>query len=402
MTNLISRRRMLKTSSLIALSPTLPAFLANSARAEGKPGNERILVVIQLDGGNDGINTLVPFRDDGYARNRKALRLTTDELLKVNDEVGLHPAMRSAADMLEDGRLEIIQGVGYPNPNRSHDVSMNIWQTGRTDSTNNSGLGWIGRTTDELQAPADGSPSSVLSGTESPPIALTSRRSASIALAHLHDLRRIGNSTKAPPRTESLGNDRRDLRSFVQRTAVDAYTTADLLQEASSDSAAAYPNSQLASRLRMISQLIKAGFATRFYYAVHGGFDTHYLQLPTHSQLLNQLSTSLKAFMDDLRVAKLDDRVLVVCFSEFGRRVEENASQGTDHGTAGPVFLAGPAVKSGLFGRTPSLTELSDGDLKMAIDFRQVYATLLKGWLDASPESILGEQFAHIDILRAS
>lgn len=381
-----TRRHFLSNSSLVALSPAIPAFLSRAARAEPPNDNGRILVVIQLDGGNDGINTVVPYRDEAYAKHRKTLRLRPDAVIKLNDDIALHPSMRAAADLLADGRLAIVQGAGYPNPNRSHEVSMNIWQTARPKAFAEESFGWIGRSTDAMKKPADGSPSSILFGSESPPIALHARKSTSVAMAHLQDLQRTDNSAAIVP-ANAEGN---DLRSFVQRTTLDAYAAADLLRDASTaDSLAAYPSFQLAQRMRMIAQLIKSGFATPVYYTIHAGFDTHYVQLETHANLLYQLSTSLKAFLEELRAAKLDDRVLVLCFSEFGRRVEENASQGTDHGTAGPMFLAGPRVLAGLAGKTPDLADLEDGDLKMSVDFRQVYATVLQQWLNVPSTAVL-------------
>ncbi|MBC7819250.1 MAG: DUF1501 domain-containing protein, partial [Planctomycetaceae bacterium] len=337
-----TRRHFLSNASLVALAPAVPAFLSRAARAETPNDNGRILVVIQLDGGNDGINTVVSYRDEAYAKHRKTLRLRPDAVIKLNDDIALHPSMRAAADLLADGRLAIVQGAGYPNPSRSHEVSMNIWQTARPRSFAEESFGWIGRSTDAMKQPADGSPSSILFGSESPPIALQAHKSTSVAMAHLRDLQRTDDSAAIVPANAESD----DLRAFVQRTTLDAYAAADLLRDVSTaDSLAAYPSFQLAQRMYMIAQLIKSGFATPVYYTIHAGFDTHYVQLETHASLLYQLSASLKAFLEDLRAAKLDDRVLVLCFSEFGRRVEENASQGTDHGTAGPMFLAGTSVR---------------------------------------------------------
>ncbi|MCA9138701.1 MAG: DUF1501 domain-containing protein [Planctomycetales bacterium] len=381
----ITRRKLLADSSLIALSSTVPGFVHKTALANVARDSGRVLVVIQLDGGNDGINTVVPFRDEGYARHRKVLRLPTESLLKVHDDVGLHPSMRAVADLMDDGRLGIVQGVGYPNPNRSHEVSMAIWQTGNTVDPNAEKIGWIGKVTDAVTAPSDGAPHSILVGTEGLPLSLHGRRSTTVAMAHLMDLQRTG---QTPPPTEHL-NATQDLRSFVARTTLDAFKMSDLIDQTGTKVGnQSYPSHQLAGRLKMIAQLIKSGFQTPIYYAIHGGFDTHSLQLDDHERILYQLSSALKAFLDDLRDAGIDDRVLVMCFSEFGRRVAENASQGTDHGTAGPVFLAGPQVQAGLIGATPSLTDLVDGDLRTEIDFRDIYASIQTDWLGTSPEWI--------------
>lgn len=400
-----NRREFLAHSSLIALAPTVPAFLSRIARAGESAANGRILVVIQMSGGNDGINTVVPFADEGYVKHRDKLRIRTDELIKINDQVGLHPALRSIAELLHDGRLAIVQGVGYPNPDRSHDVSMAIWQTARFDPTEHKSFGWIGRAMDDGPQPSTGSPQMLLLGTENPPIAIRGRRSTSVALAHLQDLRLIDNAARlAVSEPEIRTSDpTANITAFVQRSALDAYAAADLLEDVtqrSSARAAGYPSAKLGDRLRMIAQLIKADFGTPVYYAVQDGYDTHAGQLPTHQDLLSALAQSLRAFLEDLKAARLDDRVVVLCFSEFGRRVAENASLGTDHGTAGPVIVAGRSVRPGLIGEVASLSDLDDGDLKMGIDFRQIYAAVLEQWLGLKSAAALGGSFSPLNIVK--
>lgn len=394
-----NRRKFLQRSSLIAMAPTVPAFLSRTVHA-AKPNNDgRILVVIQLSGGNDGINTVVPFADEGYTKHRDKLRIQTDRLIKVNDQVGLHPALRPAADLLEDGRLAIVQGVGYPNPNRSHDVSMAIWQTARFDPTEHKTFGWIGRAMDGQATPADGSPHSILLGNENPPISLRGRRSTSVSLAHLDDLKlKAGTSFFGTP----AKNTDNDLLAFARRASLDALATADLIDEVAKNSTgdnSSYPKTELAGRLKSIAQLIKADFSTPVYYAIQSGYDTHAAQLPTHARLLRELAGAMKAFLDDLKDAGIADRVLMLCFSEFGRRVKENASLGTDHGTAGPVFIAGSRVNSGLIGGAPSMSDLENGDLKMQTDFRQVYATILQDWLGIASKTALGGEFDKLKLL---
>lgn len=378
------RRDFLKRSSLLSLAPTVPAFLANTARAAEAEKDARILVVIQLDGGNDGINTVVPFADEGYAKHRKQLRLPTAQLIKLNDEVGLHGAMQDFRKLWESDRLAVVQGVGYPNPNRSHDVSMAIWQTCSFDEKEHNGHGWLGRALDQTQKPKDGSPAALLVGNEQPPIAIRGRRSVAAAINRidefsLPDVQPIANAN--PASTSD------DLAAFVQRSSLDAYTTAERLSTVAEkpDQSARYPSSDIARRLGLISRLIKSEFGTRVFYTVQSGYDTHAAQLQTHFRLLRDLSSAVFAFLEDLRASKLDDRVAILCFSEFGRRVTENASFGTDHGTAGPVFLAGPHVKPGLHARTPSLSDLEDGDLKMSVDFRRIYSSILQNWLRTRP-----------------
>jgi uncharacterized protein (DUF1501 family) len=393
-----TRRSFLKSSSLVALAPSVPAFLAKMARASELRRGGRILVVIQLDGGNDGINTVVPYADEGYARNRQKLRIPTDQLIKINDQVGLHPSLRDAAQLLESGRLAIVQGVGYPNPNRSHDVSMAIWQTARFEREDHKGYGWIGRALDDWEGAVAPGPASILLGNEHLPAALRGRKSIAATLSQLDDLMLTDPSVGKPFAGRVTGS---DLTEFVRRSALNAYATAERFESVAHASIndGRYPSTRLADRLRLIARLIKANFSTRVYYAIQSGYDTHYLQLPTHANLLSELSGALRAFLDDLASSNIADRVLVLGFSEFGRRIEENASFGTDHGTAGPVFLAGPRVKPGLHGKTPCLTDGEDNDLKSSIDFRQVYATLLDDWLGIDSRKSLGDRFDALSII---
>jgi uncharacterized protein (DUF1501 family) len=384
--------RGLRDSTLIALAPTLPGFLARTAHAAGPQRDGRILVVLQLDGGNDGINTVVPFKDEGYAKYRKAIRLPAKRLIQINSEVGLHPAMADAGRLLESERLAIVPGVGYPNPSRSHFRSMAIWQSARLDEPDHTGLGWVGRGLDEGPPTRDGAPAAMLIGPDSPPPAMRGRRSVSAALDRLDDYALIDNKAESQPIGFSSAGD--DLGQFLRRNLLDAYTTADRLEAvAGARGDAPYPESELARRLKLTARLIKAGLGTRVYYLEQGGYDTHGHQLPLHAPLLEELSASLRAFLDDLAAARQADRVLVLVFSEFGRRVAENGSLGTDHGTAGPVLLAGPRVRPGLHGTYPSLADLVDGDLKMTVDFRRVYATVLESWLGLASKVTLGGAF---------
>jgi uncharacterized protein (DUF1501 family) len=392
---MLSRRDFLGRSALVALAPTVPGFLARSVRAAQPKPDGRVLVVIQLDGGNDGLNTVVPFKHDGYLGNRKILRLPEDKLLKIDAQTALHPSLRAAMKLLEGRRLAIVQGVGYPNPSRSHGRSMAVWQTARTDPEEHKGHGWLGRA---LYRDAD---PSLFVGISALPIALRGRRSTASVLSRLEEFDFVGDaalvrSTVGGP--TSLARD--DLAAFVERSFADAYTTCDRLAEAArvSESSTRYPTTGLANRLRLIARLIKTGFATRVYYTAQDGYDTHARQLPIHAGLLSELGGALLAFLDDLASARLADRVVVLVFSEFGRQVRENASAGTDHGTAAPVFLAGPAVRSGLLGTAPDLLTLEGNAPKMTTDFRQLYATVLEDWLGLPSKEALGETFAKLPL----
>ncbi|WP_435021784.1 DUF1501 domain-containing protein [Tundrisphaera sp. TA3] len=387
-----TRRDVLRSLPLISLAPTIPGFLARSAWAASAEKDGRVLVVIQLDGGNDGINTVVPFGDEGYAKNRQALRIPADRLIKVADGVGLHPAMAGAGRLLESGRLAIVPGVGYPNPDRSHFRSMAIWQTARLDPEEHVGPGWIGRSLDA----AGGRGESLLVGPGPIPPALRGRRSVASAIERIDDL--ALDPALGRPAGDPAGD---DLAAFVRRSTLDAYAGADRLAELARryEGSARYPATSLAGRLKLIARLLKGGYASRVFYATQGGYDTHAAQAPTHAGLLSELSGALEAFLDDLAASGLAERVLVLAFSEFGRRVAENGSAGTDHGAAGPVLLAGPAVRPGLIGAYPSLGDLDDGDLKASVDFRMVYATLLDGWLGLESRSALGGSFGRMPLL---
>jgi uncharacterized protein (DUF1501 family) len=406
-----TRRDFLRRASLVALAPTVPAFLARTARAARPERDGRVLVIVQLDGGNDGLNTVVPFADEGYARHRTALRLPADRLFKVNKDLGLHPAMADAAKLLDGGRLAVVQGVGYPNPSRSHFRSMTIWQSAKVDlprfkedivvEEDKAVYGWVGQALDGDRGPADGAPATVFVGGGAPPVALRSRRSRASTMTRPEDsILTLPGAARLDP---SAPEDGTDLAAFVRRSTLDAYATSQRMAEVlrAKDTGASYPATGLAERLRVIARLIKGGVGTRVFYTAQGGYDTHYVQLPLQADLLGELSGALKAFLDDLAAAKLAERVVVMCFSEFGRRVRENGSQGTDHGTAGPVLLAGPKVKAGLIGEAPKLLDLEDGDLKMTTDFRRVYAGVLEDWLGLPSKPALGSDFEKLCLFRS-
>lgn len=386
------RRQFLKQSALVSLTPLVPAFLQQTVRADSAHVEERILVVVQLDGGNDGLNTVIPFRDEQYSKLRPTLQVDRNDAIKVNDDIALHPAMKPAAELLEDGRFSIIQGVGYPNPNRSHFESMAIWHHARRESANHDSIGWLGRAMDTRPS---GQTDSIFVGDAPLPVALLGRRSQATAMARESDMQLVLDIDKQP-QTASDGS----LASFVSRTLNESYLAARRFSEAGvPGDDANYPFSDLADQLKLVSRLIKLGGAARVYYVSQSGYDTHASQSRQHRDLLDDLADALKAFLDDLKFSNLDDRVVMMCFSEFGRRAKENASAGTDHGAAGPVFLAGAPVKQGVIGSHPSLSDLASGDLKHGIDFRAVYATLLQQWLGIHAAKILNGRFAAVDCL---
>ena len=387
---MIKRRQFLKNTALVSMSPLIPMFLQRSMQAAGPSHDDRILVVIQLGGGNDGLNTLIPFADEEYARHRQVLRIADDQIIKLNDAVGLHPSMKPCADLFEDGQLSIVQGVGYPNPNRSHFESMDIWQSARMNAEDRTGHGWLGRAIDADQLDASSVPDAVFVGDGAIPVAIRGRRANAVSLNSEEELRLfapVGQSS------EAVGGG--ELNAFIQQMVDASYLAAQRFAEsAPATDGVRYPNSKLGRKLQLLSRILKLGGGTRVFYVSQVGYDTHSDQLGLHSRLLSVFSNALSTFMKDMEESKLADKVMVLAFSEFGRRVDENGSAGTDHGTAGPVFIAGQSVQGGLIGKYPSLSDLdAEGDLKMTVDFRRVYASVLKNWLDVQPASILGQDF---------
>lgn len=420
-----TRRQFLRTSLLGgAVSWTIPVFLertffsldaqaADSALALSK--DAPILVVLQLAGGNDGLNTLVPFADDAYFRARPTLAIK--DPLRISDALGLHPNMTGLRGMYDDGNLAVIQGVGYPNPNRSHFRSTEIWQTA-SDADKTESRGWIGRYFDACcqgEDPAVG----VSIGSQSPQ-AFAANHPKGISFAQPEQFRFASEKSSDPDAAEEFfrsvneANDggsigmlqgsspaQGETMDFLRRTALDAQMSSDkvLAITRKSRSEVAYPSSGLASSLNLVARLIAGGMPTRIYYVAQGGYDTHSNQKGSHERLLGELDAAVTAFTGDLKSQGNFERVALMTFSEFGRRVAENGSGGTDHGAAAPLFVLGGAVKPGLFGKSPSLADLQRGDLVHEVDFRSVYASLLQNWLRVPVEPILHRAFPTIGFI---
>ncbi len=439
MNTLHTRRSFLRHSTLGgALSVTVPSFLAatfdqleaaeTGKATQAKSGSdEPILVVIQLAGGNDGLNTLVPFADDDYQRARPKLGLKANQVLRLTDTAGLHPALAGFKALHDDGLFAAVQAVGYPNPNRSHFRSTDIWMTA-TDSDRFSNKGWLGRYFDHACAGAE--PTVGLCVGRQAPLAFAGQQPKGVALENPEAYRYVdGDSAEAgemsggetfyrqmnaaadPLRSDMTGDSIGTVSGsapvaspldFLERTALDAQVSSDQIRTLSrkAKNEAAYPTGRLATDLKLVARLIAGGLGTRVYYVSQGGYDTHTGQLPTHQRLLTELGGSLRAFMADLKALGQLDRVLVLTFSEFGRRVAENASGGTDHGAGAPLFLCGSRIKPGIHGAAPSLkpADLINGDVRFATDFRSVYAGILEHWLKTSSEAVLGRKFAPLSV----
>lgn len=428
-----TRREFLRTSVLGgALASTVPLFLEKTflcldtmAAATtgqittGKDGT--ILVLLQLAGGNDGLNTLVPHGDDAYYKARPRIALPKKDILSISDYAGLHPKLTGLHTLYGEGNLGMIQGVGYPNPNRSHFRSTEIWQTA-SDSEKNESEGWLGRYFDNCCKGADPATVGVAVAGQTPQ-AFASPIPKGIAFSNPQQFRYMSEAANDPASadkfmremnqpaaehsslTENAGgsigmlsgpadNDGSTVE-FLQRTALGAQMSSDKILEITrkTKSSVNYPTSQLGNSLNLVSRLIAGGLTTRVYYVSQGGFDTHANQLPAHERLMTDLNAAISAFVADLKAQGNFNRVLMLSFSEFGRRVSENASGGTDHGAAAPLFVLGGGVKPGLYGNYPSLTDLHDGDLKFNTDFRSVYATALENWLGAPSEMVLGKKY---------
>ena len=435
-----TRRKFLRTSVLgAAASWTLPVFLektfltldalAADALTQTSTGkDDTILVVLQLAGGNDGLNTVVPFADDAYRRVRPRLALPGDKILKLDSYVGLNPRLTQLKSLHDSGQLGIVQGVGYPNPNRSHFRSTEIWQTA-SDANQIESEGWLGRYFDNCCRGAD--PTVGVAIGDQSPQAFSAKVPTGVTLSRPEQFRwKPSTGENGRPLSEeetfyrqlitgveegpSAASDGTTISSlpgktandvgiedFLRRTALDAQISSDKILAIARKykSNVPYPQSPLGASLNLIGRMIAGGLPTRVYYASQGGFDTHAGQIGSHDRLMSVLNEAVGAFVADLKQQGNFERVLLITFSEFGRRVAENANNGTDHGTAAPMFLIGGRVKPGLFGTHPSLTNLDNGDLKFGTDFRCVYASVLENWLRAPSQLVLGRKFSTLPIV---
>jgi uncharacterized protein (DUF1501 family) len=408
------RRRFLQSSltagGLVSWGLAAPGFLARTAAAApnaGKPGaRDTVLVVLELTGGNDGLNTVIPFKDPEYAKLRPTLKQSPDQVKKINDELGLHPQLDGLAKLLEDNALCVVQGVGYPNPDQSHFRSMDIWQSASTAQS--PGEGWIGKALKGLPA----TPSfHIKSANERAPLALDGApvRVPSIGSLQEFQLQLIAASGADRRQQQSViesavrSGSGPGLLDFVQRTAENTYASSRRLQEIGKnyEPKVPYPDTPLGNRLRLAAQLIDGGLGARIFYVALDNFDTHATQAPAHAALLAQLSGAVTAFFKDLSARGQRDRVLLMTFSEFGRRAKENGSKGTDHGSAAPMFLVGGRVRPGAIGKHPSLTNLEMGNLRHHTDFRCVYAAVLEKWLGVNSKDVLGPGFVPLDVFKA-
>ncbi|MCC6421149.1 MAG: DUF1501 domain-containing protein [Gemmataceae bacterium] len=407
-TRIVTRRELLQGLGVIGIGAALPQFLVRTALAgpQAQPG-QKALVVLQLSGGHDGLSAVVPYRNDHYARYRTATRLTANAVLRVNDDIGLHPNLRGFKDLLDQRALGIVQGVGYPNPNRSHFRSMDIWHNAENTNRSVPG-GWIGRYCDHAFRGVQDPALSLAIGGDKVPRAIQGREHPGLSLHQLEAYRFLATRSnprlgQAYSRINQATQGSEETLSFIERTSVNANASSEAIQRiiGQRSSGATYPATQLGNALRTVGALLRGGLSTRVYYVFQGGYDTHRGQKVRHDRLMTDLGEAMVAFQRDLAQQGNAQRVLTMAFSEFGRRARENGSQGTDHGTAGPMFLFGPGVRAGLHGRHPSLApaDLVNGDMRYQVDFRSVYATVLQRWLNTPSVPVLGQQFPLLDCL---
>jgi uncharacterized protein (DUF1501 family) len=413
-----TRRDFLKAtlgaSTLLSFASATPHFLVQSVMgaAARRDEHDTVLVVVQLSGGNDGLNTVVPYGDDEYGRNRSTLHLPTKELHKIDTMMGFHPRMGAFARLYKLGHLSIVQGVGYPNSDRSHEGAMRIWHTADPDRPGRQ-TGWIGRAADSVWNPNTTNATAVFVGPIAQPFALNAENVVVPSIRSLDDL--TTSQLPGSPQGHSQGKraaelSRKDksnpLLVFLQNCTLNAYTNSRRIEAVAKTKAntAEYPSFHLADTFRTVARLIRADIGIRIFFVEFGGggiggFDNHANQLGNHCALLHQLSESVAAFVQDLKRDKLLDRVLLMTFSEFGRTVKENGRRGTGHGAAAPVFLAGGKLKGGLIGTRPSLTDLDNGAPKFHTDFRRLYAAVLDRWLGFDSRTVLGRHFESLDVL---
>ncbi|MGA9419904.1 MAG: DUF1501 domain-containing protein, partial [Candidatus Cybelea sp.] len=364
----------------------------------------RCLVLVNLYGGNDGLNCVVPHGDAGYYQLRPGLAIAQSDVLAIDARVGLNPGMRSFKALYDKGMVAIVQGVGYPNPDHSHFRSTEIWQTAAPDRYEHTG--WLGRYFDAAGLPTENLFKGVALSRVLPE-ALVSDRTDIPAIPGLGQYALMANSNQTA--RSAFWRQAHDASlpfgspylAHVMEIEGDAQRSSEELPKlvAGYTTKAAYPATGIGRSLALAAQIVGSNLGTKVIYVEHGSFDTHVNQKTTQNSLLTQLSNAIGAFYDDLAAHGNEGRVLTLTFSEFGRRIEENGSRGTDHGEASPLFLIGGAVKGGLYGTPPNLATTNMGNVRYTVDFRNVYATVLERWLGRSSASVLNGEFATLPLL---
>ncbi|WP_066440094.1 DUF1501 domain-containing protein [Chryseobacterium sp. CCH4-E10] len=384
---LIKRREFLKISSLATASLLMPNFLKAMTFDEALEPNQKILIVLQFTGGNDGLNTIIPVRNDIYFKERSAIAI--DNSLVLNDETGINPALSYFKELYDNGELSVMNNVGYPNPDKSHFRSMDIWHSA-SKSDEYLETGWLGRFLDEECYRCE-HPTQALEVDDMLSLALKGEKNKAFAFK---DPKRLYQTSQEKYFKSLYDHHHEDETvSYLYQTLGSTINNAGYIFEKSKakQTTQTYPNSQLGKDFKTVASLIKSDINTRVYYLSIGSFDTHVNQNDRQQKLFNDINESVKSFVADMKSHGLFDNILLMTFSEFGRRVAQNASKGTDHGTANQMFfISGGLKKKGMLNPLPDLTKLNEGDLIYTEDFRKVYATILKNWLKADSSKVLG------------
>jgi len=404
-TMLIKRREFLQVGSLATATLMMPKFLKAFERQPYAfvPQGNKVVVILQLSGGNDGLNTVIPVRNDIYYQSRPKLGIQKTTAVSLNDETALHPALTGFKDLYDDGSLGILNSVGYPNPDRSHFRSMDIWQTGSA-STEVLQTGWVGRYLD-AQCNGCGRPTQAMEMDDILSLALKGENEKGIAVKDPRRLYNTSHEKYFKDISASHVNTRNhddEVADYLYKTMAETLSSADYIftQSKLRPTTAAYPTSELGNNLKTIASLIFSDINTKVYYVSLGSFDTHVNQDAQQQRLFTELNDAVTAFVKDLKANNRFDDVLLFTFSEFGRRVAQNASGGTDHGTANNMFFVSGGLKEkGLINTLPDLADLDEGDLKYKVDFKDVYATVLNKWLTADDKHILGKKHEYLSFI---
>lgn len=404
----VTRRTFLKGGfggvAVISVGSVMPAVFVRamfSPESTAYAAQGRVLVVLQQAGGNDGLNTLIPYSEPAYYDARGELAIAQEQVLALNERVGLHPAMTGMKSLYDAGNLAVVEGVGYPNPDRSHFRSMEIWHTANPENVSYDG--WLGKYLDATSEENNSLWRAMAVGSSVSPSLVGGPTVPAVESVDAYELK---TDPRYPADHDNKLNAWTSLYAqaaaqpghmpFVSATGMQAYESSVQLQEVATayEPAVTYPSGPLGEALTLCAQMIDSELGTGICYVTTGGFDTHAQQANQHSQLLAGVSDAVSAFLADVEAHGRAQDVALVTWSEFGRRVNSNASDGTDHGTAAPMFIAGAPVNGGLYGEPPSVSSLDEnGDLVFTTDFRSVYATLLEKWLETDSSDVLGGSF---------
>ena len=396
---LIKRKEFLQIGSLATASFMVPKFLKAFEKPMMVPQGNKVVVVIQFSGGNDGLNTVIPIHNDIYYRERPKLGIAKNDSLILTDETGLNPALQAFKGLYDDGSLAIMNSVGYPNPDRSHFRSMDIWQSA-SESNEYVQTGWLGRYLD-AQCKGCDKPTQAMEMDDVLSLALKGEANKGLAFKDPKKLYNYSNG-KFISDVNSDHKYGEETIDYLYKTMSATVSSADYIYKQSRvhPTSQAYPNSNLGKELKTIASLIFSDINTKVYYVSLGSFDTHVNQEAQQKRLFTELNDAVQAFTTDLKNNNRFNDVLMMTFSEFGRRVSQNASNGTDHGTANNMFfISGGLKQKGVLNAMPDLTDLNQGDLKHKVDFKNVYATVLDKWLNADDKLILGKQFDYLDFI---